>query len=111
MALRCDLYLDVKGKRAPTILQAAGFQEQRVFIHKKIQYFCELQIDYMLALHVVLNNPNILDDTPDIFTECVRLHLPSELSSSDRDHACAQGITDIEARVCHADASEELDDL
>jgi hypothetical protein len=111
MALRRDLYLDVKEKRAPTLLQAASFQERRVSIRKKIQYFRELQIDYMPGLRAVLNNPNILDDTPDTLAECIRLHLHSELSSSDRDRACAEGIADIEARVRHADASEALDDL
>ena len=65
----------------------------------------------MPGLRSVLSNPNILDDSPDILAECIRLHLPSELSSSDRDRACAEGIADIEARVRHADASEALDDL
>ena len=65
----------------------------------------------MPGLRAVLNNPNILDDTPDTHAESIRLHLPSELSSSNRDRACAEGIADIEARVRHADASEALDDL
>lgn len=108
---RRDLYLDVKEKRSPTILQAANFQERRVSIRKKIRYFRELQVDYMPGLRSVLSDPTILDDTPDVIAECIRLHLPSELSSSDRDHACADGIADIEARVRYADASEALDDL
>lgn len=93
------------------MLQAAHFQERRVAIRKKIQYIRELQVDYMPGLRSVLLNPNILDDSPDILAEGVRLHLPSELSTSDRDRACAAGIADIEARVRHADASEALDDL
>jgi hypothetical protein len=108
---RRDLYLDVKEKRSPTVLQAANFQERRVSIRKKIQYFRELQVDYMPGLRSVLSDPSILDDTPDVIAECIRLHLPSELSSSDRDRACADGIADIEARVHYADTSEALDDL
>jgi hypothetical protein len=111
MICRRDLYLDVKEKRTPTILQTANFQERRVSIRKKIQHFRELQIDYMPGLRSVLSNPNILDDSPDILAECIRLHLPSELSTSNRDCACADGIADIEARIRHADTSEALDDL
>ena len=53
----------------------------------------------------------MLDDSPDILAENIRLYLPSELSSADRDRACAAGVADAEARIRHADASEALDDL
>jgi|SRR5882762_12022057 len=59
----------------------------------------------------LLTNPNILDDSLDMLAESLHLHLPSELSSSDRDYVCTKGIADIEARVCHADTSEALDDF
>jgi hypothetical protein len=101
----------VKEKKLPTTLQLAKFQERRVAIRKKIQHFRELQVTYMPGLCSVLNDPNVLDDSPDTLAECVRLYLPSELSSSAQVSACAVGISNVEARIRHADASEALDDL
>lgn len=108
---RRDLYVDVKQKKSPTTLQLAKFQERRVAIRKKIQHFRELQATYMPGLRSILNDPNVLDDSPDVSAECVRLYLPSELSSSNRVSACAVGIGSVEARIRHADASEALEDL
>lgn len=101
----------MKEKKSPTTLQLAKFQEQRVVIHKKIQHFRELQVTYMPGLRSILTNPNILDDSSDILAEQVHLYFPSELSSIDRASACAIGISDVEARIRHADASEALDEL
>jgi hypothetical protein len=101
----------VKEKKTPTTLQTAKFQERRIAIRKKIQHFRELQQTYMPGLRSVLKNPIILDDSTEKLAESVRLYLPSELSSSDRDRACALGIPEVEARVRHADASEALDEL
>lgn len=108
---RRDLYLDIKGKNSPTVLQTAKFQERRIALRKKIQHFRELQDTYMPGLRNVLQNPEVLNDSADVLAEHVRLYLPSELSSSDRDRACIRGICDVEARVRHADTSEALDDL
>ena len=101
----------MKEKKTPTALQTANFQEHRVALRKKIQHFRTLQVEYMPGLRSVLRNPDILDDSPDILAENIRLQFPSELASADRDRACANGITDVEARICHAEASEALDDL
>lgn len=65
----------------------------------------------MPGLRSVLQDPSILDDSSDILAEKVRLYLPSELSSSDRDRACLPELTAIEARIRHASAAEALDDL
>ena len=100
---RRDLYLDIKGKNSPTVLQSANFQERCIALRKKIQHFCELQDTYMPGLRNVLQYPEVLNDSADVLAEHVRLYLPSELSSSDRD--------DVEARVCHADTSKVLDEL
>jgi hypothetical protein len=101
----------VKEKRTPTELQVANFQERCVTLCKKIQHLRDLQVEYMPGLCSTLCTPSVLDDSPDLPAENIRLHLPSELSSTDRDRACATNVADVEARVRHADASEALDNL
>jgi hypothetical protein len=65
----------------------------------------------MPGLRTVLKNPSVLDDSPDVLAKNVCLYLLSELCSVDCDRACANSIAAIESRICHADASEALDDL
>ena len=111
LCFRRTLYLDVKEKKTPTVLQTASFQERRITLHKKIQHLHVLQVEYMPGLRAVLMTPSILDDSPDVLAKNVRLYFPSELCSADRDHACANSIASIKSRIRHADASEALDDL
>lgn len=103
--------MDVKEKKSPTTLQMAKFQERRVAIRKKIQHFRALQVTYMPGLRAVLKDPGVLGDSPDAVAESIRLYLPSELSSEDRNRVCAVAVCEVEARIRHADTSEALDDL
>jgi hypothetical protein len=80
-------------------------------LRKKIQHLRTLQTEFMSGLRSVLRTPTVLDDSPDILAENVRLYLPSELSSADRNQACTTVVADAEARIRHADALEALDDL
>jgi len=65
----------------------------------------------MPGLRDVLKSPSLLNDSPDVLAETVRLFLPSELSSAQWKRVCAAGIPEIEARIRHADACKALDDL
>ncbi|KAF7969801.1 hypothetical protein HWV62_25983 [Athelia sp. TMB] len=107
---RCLLH-DVKGKPEATALQLSAFQDRRVAIRKKIVYLRTLQVQYMPGLGSVLNEPALLQDTPDQLAEAVRLFMPSKLNSRDRSQACLPGVADVECRLREASLSDMLEQL
>ncbi|KZP18026.1 hypothetical protein FIBSPDRAFT_956592 [Athelia psychrophila] len=107
---RC-LLRDVKGKSEATPLQLAGFQDRRLGIRKKVVYFRTLQVQYMPGLGSVLDEPALLQDTPDLPAEAVRLFMPSELNDLNRARACLPGVADVECRIREASLSDALEQL
>ncbi|KAF7968492.1 hypothetical protein HWV62_30451 [Athelia sp. TMB] len=109
--LQRSLLRDVKAKPDATSLQLAGFQDRRVLIRKKITYFRTLQVHYMPGLGSVLEEPALLQDSPDIHAEAVRLFMPSELGDQSRARACFAGVADVECRIREASLSDTLEQL
>lgn len=63
----------------------------------------------MPGLGSVLEEPALLQDTPDLPAEAVRLFMPSELNDRDRGRACLPGVVDVECRIREASLSDALE--
>ncbi|KAF7971009.1 hypothetical protein HWV62_22275 [Athelia sp. TMB] len=109
--LQRSLLRDVKSKPSPTTLQLASFQERRLAIRKKINYFRTLQVHLMPGLGSVLEEPALLQDSPDTLAEAVRLFMPSELNDHNRARACLPGLVDVECQLRKALLSDTLQQL
>lgn len=65
----------------------------------------------MHGLGAVLKEPDLLEDSPDVHAETVRLFMPSELVDTDRARACPPGVVDVECRLREAELSDTLEQL
>jgi hypothetical protein len=93
---RHELFVDVKEKKKISTLQVAGFSERRAALRRKLHGWCQLQDIYMPSLRCTLQDPLVLDISPDILPKSIPLFMPSELESNMRSQACVAGLVDME---------------
>jgi hypothetical protein len=108
---RRELFVDVKEKKKISTLQAAGFSERRAALRRKLHGWRQLQDIYMPSLRCTLQDPSVLDISPDILPKSIPLFMPSELESNMRSQACVAGLVDMECRLRRADTSDALEEL
>ena len=96
VSLRQDLRLKEKEAiKANTV--AGGLAEHRKLLSQNIREFRVVQKVYMPGLSHLLDEAN--DDSGlDAHPEMLKLRLPSQLSSHDRNSWCLPGLPSLEAR-------------
>jgi hypothetical protein len=112
---RQALRLEVKGKQKQTLLQKTSTVERRTTLLKHIQRFRKLQEVYMPGLDpkgsAHLERLASDDLSRSAHVEDCKLYMPSELSAQDRRKYCPAGLPAMEDRLCHAEATDSLENL
>ena len=108
------LRFEIKGKQK-TLLQKTSIIERRTVLLKRIKRFREIQQLYMPGLDpknsAHLERLASADPSHSVHVEDCKLYMPSDLSASDRCKYCPNGLSAMEDRLRHAEASDSLESL
>lgn len=96
----------------PTALQSTSIVERRTVLLKRLTRFREIQQIYMPSVDAqVLAHESRSSSTTPVHIEDAKLFMPSELTSTQREEYCHEGIADTENRLRYAEAFDSLEDL